>query len=578
MAKKRITRQESSQRPSAKRGPSPASTTGGTRKRNKSLNGTDRVRQNILFTEVREKALDAVMPKLTEVHYKPGEIIFDESTLGRSLYLIAMGRIRIKKYTKYGIETRLAILRENDFFGELSIIDGQVRSARAEAIEECIIMEMSGDDFRHLVNTSPAFAMNLMKKLSFSLRAMDQTFVAELEKNSLSAKVKMDRLNLLVEASKTVNSTIDIDKLLGLILGAATRSVDADRGTLYLIDEATGELWSKMTQGKSTVEIRLPIGKGLAGFVAKTGETINIADAYKDPRFNPEIDKRSGYRTHNVLTIPMRDKEGKIVGVFQFLNKNAGSFTEDDESFIDALSVHAAIAVENAWLAQEMVKSERLSAVGRMASTIIHDIKNPMSTLRLYAQVIKKRSGNEEASRMAEEIIRQVDRFVNMTQEILDFSRGISEIHLQDTDVGVLMDTALRFIEQDLNKRKVTLERKLSYTGACLLDLDKMVRVFYNLATNAADAMPHGGTLTVSSEQQDGDLVISFADTGEGISEEIKAKIFEPFVTFGKKHGTGLGLSIVKKIVQDHKGTIHVTTEKDKGTTFTLNIPLGEKT
>jgi signal transduction histidine kinase len=234
--------------------------------------------------------------------------------------------------------------------------------------------------------------------------------------------------------------------------------------------------------------------------------------------------------------------------------------------------------VENAWLAQEMVKSERLSAVGRMASTIIHDIKNPMSTLRLYAQVIKKRSGNEEASRMAEEIIRQVDRFVNMTQEILDFSRGISEIHLQDTDVGVLMDTALRFIEQDLNKRKVTLERKLSYTGACLLDLDKMVRVFYNLATNAADAMPHGGTLTVCTEQQDGHLVISFTDTGEGISEEIKAKIFEPFVTFGKKHGTGLGLSIVKKIVQDHKGTIQVATEKDKGTTFTLNIPLGEKT
>ena len=124
--------------------------------------------------------------------------------------------------------------------------------------------------------------------------------------------------------------------------------------------------------------------------MAKTGEIVNIPDAYNDPRFNPEVDKKTGYRTNNMLTMPMRNRDGKIIGVFQMLNKKGGPFTPQDEEFLNALSIHASIAIENARMAQEMVNNERLSAVGRMASTIIHDIKNPMGTLRVYAQVMKK--------------------------------------------------------------------------------------------------------------------------------------------------------------------------------------------
>jgi len=162
----------------------------------------------------------------------------------------------------------------------------------------------------------------------------------------------------------------------------------------------------------------------LAGYVAETGEAILIPDTYADPRFNPEIDRRTGYRTRNMLCMPMKNKDRKIIGVFQLLNKSNGAFDNDDVSFIDALSSHASVAIENAHMAQEMVANERLSAVGKMASVIIHDIKNPMGTLRVYAQVMKKKSGNEEANKLADEMIHQVDRFVNMTQEILDFTRA----------------------------------------------------------------------------------------------------------------------------------------------------------
>jgi K+-sensing histidine kinase KdpD len=533
-----------------------------------------KIQNNILFNGVTARVLQKYCATLPVRSYKAGEMIFDEFSKGRDLCLILDGRVRIKKQTKFGVESLLAVLHEADFFGELSLIDTLPRSARAEAMDDCTIAVLAGPTFRELVAESPEFTLNLLNNLAVRLRTMDQTFVLELGRNALAAKNKMDRLNLLIEASKIVNSAIELDKVLTLILDVAGQSISADRGTLYLIDTARNELWSKVAQGSNMVEIRLPIGKGLAGYVAKTGETINIADAYKDPRFNPEIDKKSGYKTHNVLCMPMRNKDGIIVGVFQFLNKKDGPFTSDDEAFIDALSVHAAIALENARMAREMVQSERLSTVGRMASTIIHDIKNPMGTLRMYAQVIKKKTGDTEASQLADEIIRQVDRFVNMTQEILDFSRGVSEIHAEEIDITELMEGALGFIEKDMSKRNVTVNRNFMFEGKAKLDVEKMVRVFYNLAGNAADAMPEGGTLTVATRLQDHHLVIEFTDSGQGMPPEIRARVFEPFFTYGKKHGTGLGMAIVKKIMDDHHGNVEIDSEIGKGTTIRLLFSL----
>ena len=534
----------------------------------------EKIARNILFTAVPEDVLTRNCSGLALRRFARGEEIFDEQSRGRDLFLILAGRVRIKKHTKYGVESLLAVLHEDDFFGELSLIDGLPRSARAEAMDDCMIATLPHVLFRRLVDESPEFTLNLLSSLAVRLRTMDQTFVLELGRNALTSKSKMDKLQMLIDASKIVNSTIELDKVLALILEVATQSIAADRGTLYLIDTGADELWSKVAQGNNMVEIRLPLGKGLAGYVAKTGETINIADAYKDPRFNPEIDRKSGYTTHTVLCMPMRNKEGQIVGAFQFLNKKEGPFTPDDEAFIDALSVHAAIALENARIAKGMVESERLSAVGRMASTIIHDIKNPMGTLRMYAQVIKKKTGNTEAAQLADEIIRQVDRFVNMTQEILDFSRGISEINLEAIDLKEMVEGAMQFIEKDLAKRNITVVTDFQYTGTVQIDVEKMVRVFYNLAGNAADAMQDGGTLTVVTRQAGTSYAIEFSDTGGGIPPEVRARVFEPFFTYGKKHGTGLGLAIVKKILDDHMGTIEIDSEVGKGTSIRLLLPL----
>jgi len=527
----------------------------------------------VLFSNVSAKRLTAIASKLTEHHFSAGEMIFDEFTKGRNLYLIAAGRVRIKKYTKYGIESLLGVLHPGDFFGELSLLDGLPRSARAEAMDDCAIFELKATDVRSLIQDSDAFTFNLLKNLALRLRSIDQTFVHEIERNVLTSKIEMDKLNMLVQASKTVNSTLDINKLLGLILDTATRATRADRGTVYLLGDSNKEIWSEVAQGEDMVQIRLPIGKGLAGYVAKTGQVVNIADAYKDSRFDRDIDRVSGYRTRNVLCMAMCNKEGKIIGVIQLLNKAEGAFTRDDESFIDALSVHAAIAVENARIAREMVRSERLSAVGRMASSIIHDIKNPMAALHTYAQILKRKSETRESAEIADQIIQQIDRFVKMTQEVLDFSRGVSEMHFTAVALEGVLHDALQPLTVDLEKNRITLVKKFEYTGVCTLDVEKMLRAIYNVAKNAVEAMPGGGSLTVATRSHDGSIDIDVSDTGIGIPEGVRSKVFEPFFTYGKKHGTGLGLAIVKRIIEDHHGQIEILSTPGTGTTVRLILP-----
>jgi len=527
-----------------------------------------------LFHGLSRSEVANLLGHFQEEQYPAGTILFDANSSGKKVFIIENGVIRVSRLTTFGEETTLDILKRGEIVGELAALDGQSRSARATCVEDSLLLSLEKSEFETLLLTNQKIAFNLLGELSTRIRKADDSIVQRLEEQRKAIEIRFDKLQRLMEASKIINSTLDLEELLELILNSATQSIKADRGTLYLVDEIKKEIWSKVHQGTDMVEIRLPIGKGFAGFVAETGETILIPDTYADPRFNPEIDKRTGYKTHNMLCMPLKNKDRKIIGVFQLINKSEGPFDNEDVSFIDALSAHASVAIENAHMAQEMVANERLSAVGKMASVIIHDIKNPMGTLRVYAQVMKKKSGNEEANKLADEMIHQVDRFVNMTQEILDFTRGVSASNFQELEFSDVMNAVLDFIQKDLEKNNINLKKFAQFKGMVNIDQDKMVRVFYNISSNARDAMPQGGTLTVTTIEENGFVRIDFTDTGTGMPEEVRNRIFEPFMTYGKKHGTGLGMSIVKKVIDDHNGKIEITSVMGKGTTITIYLPV----
>ncbi|HKY03896.1 MAG TPA: GAF domain-containing protein, partial [Blastocatellia bacterium] len=167
---------------------------------------------------------------------------------------------------------------------------------------------------------------------------------------------KSERLSALLAVMKAISQQLDRDALLPIIISEITRMMDADRSTLFLVDERTGEIWSRVAQGETVSEIRFPMGRGITGHVISKGTTLNIEDAYQDSRFNQEVDKKTGYRTRTLLCIPIRNKQGTIMGAIQVLNKKTGVFTAEDEEFLHALGSQVAIALENASLTEQLRK------------------------------------------------------------------------------------------------------------------------------------------------------------------------------------------------------------------------------
>lgn len=181
---------------------------------------------------------------------------------------------------------------------------------------------------------------------------------------------KVQDLGAILELSKAMTAERDLDRLLGLIIQEATRLIQADRGSLFLVDDEKKELYSRIAEKSEIKEIRFPRSKGIAGHVATTGEVVNIRDAYRDPRFNPEVDRKTGFRTSTILCAPLQTLEGRIIGAIQILNKRAGAFTAYDEALLLALGSHAAVALDNARLMQHYLEKQRLQQALRIAREI----------------------------------------------------------------------------------------------------------------------------------------------------------------------------------------------------------------
>jgi serine/threonine-protein kinase len=170
----------------------------------------------------------------------------------------------------------------------------------------------------------------------------------EVERQRVTAERSVERMHLLLETTQRLLAAPSLDDVLRLLGEVTTRVAGAERATIYLMDRQRGELWSKVAMGDEVGEIRVPLGRGIAGTVAVTGETINLADPYQDERFNPEVDRRTGYVTRNMLTLPMTGHDRRVVGVFQVLNKCTGAFEPEDVEILQSLATSAALAVEGA--------------------------------------------------------------------------------------------------------------------------------------------------------------------------------------------------------------------------------------
>ncbi len=206
-------------------------------------------------------------------------------------------------------------------------------------------------------------------------------------------------LKLLLKITRTISRELNLNNLLKLIMDEVKDVLQCDRCTVFVLDPEEHELWSRVAHGEKT--IRFPSHMGIAGYVATSGQVLNIPNAYADARFNPNIDKQTGYNTKNILAAPMRNKLGDIIGVFQALNKFGGPFTGDDEELLDAISTIAATQIENAQLYAEQKKTFD-SFIETLASTI--DARDPLTAghskrIALYADAVAQVVNLSESER-----------------------------------------------------------------------------------------------------------------------------------------------------------------------------------
>ncbi|OGV17050.1 MAG: hypothetical protein A3J84_09480, partial [Ignavibacteria bacterium RIFOXYA2_FULL_37_17] len=383
-----------------------------------------------------------------------------------------------------------------------------------------------------------------------------------------------DELQMIIKAAELVNSNIRVDEVLKNIINVATDLTGADRGTLYLVDKEKKELWSLITMGDEMREIRLKIGEGLAGFVAKSGETVNIKDVQKDSRFRSDIDRASGYTTKNMICFPIKNNKGEIIGVLQLLNNSRGEFNKRDEEFLNALSIHSAIALQNAELVEKLLQTERVHSLGKMANFLIQDIKKPILVSKRYAEHLRSKQLPPETAQIIDMLLEQLGQVADLVQTTSSYSEGKNILRTINVSLNnTLADYSSR-MEQNVESHNCKIVTETDKDVTVKIDLKEFFQCYAHIIKNACEAMPDGGTIHISTKREDKKVKIYFKDAGLGIPEGFKEKIFEPFMTHGKKEGTGLGLSITKKVVEAHNGTIDVESSIGNGATFIITLPI----
>jgi signal transduction histidine kinase len=409
-------------------------------------------------------------------------------------------------------------------------------------------------------------------------------------------RTSLDRLSRLMQVGAAISSELDLDALLRTISQTTSHLLQAERSTVFVVDPVKNELWSRVAEGLGNKEIRIPITAGIAGLVATTGNPVRISDAYQDPRFNPEVDKKTGYQTRSILCIPMRNRRGQVIGVFQVLNKRDGEFTPLDEQLLASLSSQAAVAVENAKLYEEVQRTlAQVQALDRMKTdflnAISHELRTPLAPILGYTEILLAGGMGglpAGAVRGVQAIADSGKRLLNLIESLLAFIRldqGEMALKRVPVHVSPLLSVVVEAFRARAAEQKLTLCLSVPEELPPLqADPQELTAAINHLMDNAIKFTPAGGTINVSACQRPGadghaGVEIAVQDTGIGIPADLHAKVFDRFYQVDSSltrqyGGVGIGLAVVKQCIEAHGSSVTVESEPGKGSTFRFTLPV----
>jgi signal transduction histidine kinase/putative methionine-R-sulfoxide reductase with GAF domain len=382
---------------------------------------------------------------------------------------------------------------------------------------------------------------------------------------------KYEEIDLLYEFEQLLSGENDLQKIFQNILEKTVQSLNGKMiGLIYSLKN----VWNLITLNNK--------GEYVYKILEKENHDIlnNIDNALKNSRLQiaDQIEKdlleivQFNFQYVEAIQLKLEDiNHPTTILVYQTEN---GELETDDRQILGIVEQKISRALQLYLLREKALRQERLSAVGQMMSTIVHDLRSPVNSINGFLELLLEEGTTKEEQEEFSEIIKlEIQSITNMTTEILDFAKGKTNILPRKSSARDIMKRFQPQIEQLFRDSNINLHIDNQSKKLINVDIDKFIRVLYNIAKNAKEALNNKGNFFCKIYDEKSYIVFELADNGPGIPEEIKSHLFDSFVTSGKESGTGLGLAIAKKIIDDHNGIIEIQSKIAKGTTFCIKLP-----
>ncbi len=405
-------------------------------------------------------------------------------------------------------------------------------------------------------------------------------------------RLKVRLFESLSTVSRTINSTLNLDEALRAITREACVLMSARMCSLMMLDESREWLDLRASYGAGETYIKKPrlgVEESLLGVVVRRKKPMQVANVQASTRYqNVELARREGLIS--LLSVPLLFA-GHAIGTLNVYTGKPYNFSNEEIRILSALAELSAIAIEKARLYERIVdveeqlrQNEKLSALGLLAAEVAHEIRNPLTVMKLlYHSLDLKFPVGDPRAKDARIIDAKIEHLNKIVEQILAFART-TEPQLAPVNLNELVDELGLLVRHKLANQNIQLIRDLQLDlPAVMGDAQQLEQVFLNLILNAAEAMPDGGTLTIKSRAvhlprasaQPTHVTVEFKDTGKGMSAELQRRAFTAVLATTKIKGSGLGLAIVGRIIETHRGNIRIKSRIGRGTTIYIALPVG---
>jgi signal transduction histidine kinase len=438
----------------------------------------------------------------------------------------------------------------------------------------------------HRLNAFTAENQEVLQELAAqAARVIQNTWLYE------QLRLKARLLESLVSVGQAINSTLNLDDTLKVITREACQLMAGKMCALLLLDETHEWLDLRASHGASETYLnkpRLSVAESLLGIVVRRKKPLQVENVQTSSRYqHVDIARRGGLVS--LLGVPLVFG-GQVLGTLSVYTGTPHIFSNEEIRILSALADLSAIAIEKARLYERIVdveeqmrQNEKLSALGLLAAEVAHEIRNPLTVMKmLYHSLDLRFAAGDPRVKDAEIMGAQMELLNRIVEQILDFART-AEPQFVPVNLNGLIEELGLLTRHKLTQQNIHLVRKLeSELPPVMADPGQLEQVFLNLMLNAVESMPAGGRLTIASRatwspggpEKPAWVIVEFKDTGQGMTKEQRARAFTSLLKTAKPKGTGLGLAIVARIVEAHRGKIEIKSSPGRGTTIGVMLPL----